>query len=75
MKHLLSMLKSVVLFFFRILWWIESLKEQHLFEIEIFCDFTSTFDQFKILEDIENTKIKKTFKQDSFRNENVEQQL
>ncbi len=35
--------------FFRILWWIESSKEQHLFEIEILCDiinvFTVTFDQ------------------------------
>ncbi len=36
--------------FFRILWWIESSEEQHLFEIEIFCNiiivFTVTFDQF-----------------------------
>ncbi len=36
--------------FFRILWWIESSKEQHLFEIENFCNiinvFTVTFDQF-----------------------------
>ncbi len=60
-KHfwLLSMLKTVVLhnifvetviiLFFRILWWIESSKE-HLFEIESFCNiiniFTVTFDQF-----------------------------
>ncbi len=51
-KHfwLLSMLKTVVLLntlvetvhyysthFFRILWWTEHSKEQHLFEIEIFC--------------------------------------
>ncbi len=54
-KHfwLLSVLKTVVLlhilvgaviFFCRILWWIESSKEQHLFEIEIV--FTVTFDQF-----------------------------
>ncbi len=38
------------LLFFRILWWIESSKEKHLFEIEIFCyiinAFTVTFDQF-----------------------------
>ncbi len=31
-------------------WWIESSKEQHSFEIEIFCNiinvFTDTFDQF-----------------------------
>ncbi len=36
--------------FLRIIWWIESSKEQHLFEIEIFCNiisvFTVTFDQF-----------------------------
>ncbi len=36
--------------FFRILWWIESSKEQHLFGLEIFCNiinvFTATFDQF-----------------------------
>ncbi len=36
--------------FFRIHRWTESSKEQHLFEIEIFCniinDFTVTFDQF-----------------------------
>ncbi len=33
-----------------ILWWIESSREQHLFEIQIFCNiiniFTVTFDQF-----------------------------
>ncbi len=32
-----------------IIWWIESLKEQHLFEIESFVKlwiFTVTFDQF-----------------------------
>ncbi len=27
----------------RILWWIESLKEQHLFEIEIFCNIVNVF--------------------------------
>ncbi len=39
-----------LLIFFRILRLIESSKEQHLFQIEIFCDiinvFTVTFDQF-----------------------------
>ncbi len=38
--------------FFRILWWIESSKEQYLFEIKIFCNiinaFTVTFDQLKV---------------------------
>ncbi len=37
--------------FFRFLWWIESSEEQHLSEIEIFCNiinvFIITFDQFK----------------------------
>ncbi len=37
--------------FFRFLWWIESSEEQHLCEIEIFCNiinvFIITFDQFK----------------------------
>ncbi len=36
-------------YLFRIFWWIESSKEQHLFEIEIFCGInvcTVTFDQF-----------------------------
>jgi len=36
-------------FVFRILWWTESSKEQHLFEIKVFCnilnDFTNTFEQ------------------------------
>ncbi len=36
---------------FRFLWWIESSEEQHLSEIEIFCNiinvFIITFDQFK----------------------------
>jgi len=42
-----SMLKTVVLHnmetmnFFRILWWIETSKEQHLFEIEMFCNIIS----------------------------------
>ncbi len=58
-KHfwLLSMLKTVNIFmkpwyilFFRIHRWIESSKEQRLFEIEIFCNiinvFTGTFDHF-----------------------------
>ncbi len=38
-------------FFFRFLWWIESSEEQHLSEIEIFCNiinvFIIIFDQFK----------------------------
>ncbi len=43
--------KQYNILFFRILWWIESSKEQHLFEKEIFCNiiingFTVTFDQF-----------------------------
>ncbi len=35
-------------FFF--LWWIESLKEKHLFEMEIFCKiiFTVIFGQFNV---------------------------
>ncbi len=37
---------------FRLHWWIESSKEQHLFETEIFCNiinvFTVTFDQFHV---------------------------
>ncbi len=41
--------KPWYILFFRILWWIESSKEQHLFEMEIFCNilnvFTVTFDQ------------------------------
>ncbi len=52
-KHLLlllSMLKTVVKNIFRVLWWIESSKEQYLFKIDIFCNiintFTITFDQF-----------------------------
>ncbi len=54
-KHffvLLVMLKIIfvkTLFSSRILWWMESSKEQHLFEIEIFCNsvkyFTVTFNQ------------------------------
>ncbi len=42
---------SRVDFFFRFLWWIESSEEQHLSEIEIFCNiinvFIIIFDQFK----------------------------
>ncbi len=42
---------SWVDFFFRFLWWIESSEEQHLSEIEIFCNiinvFIIIFDQFK----------------------------
>ncbi len=35
--------------FFRILWWKESSKEQHLFEIEIIINaFTVSFDQFNV---------------------------
>ncbi len=34
------------------IWWIESSKEKHLFEVEIFCyiinAFTVTFDQFNL---------------------------
>ncbi len=61
-KHFLrnisySMFKTVLLLkisletIFRILWWIECSKEQHLFEIQIFCNilniFTVTFDHLK----------------------------
>ncbi len=42
------LLNIFVHFVFRNLWWIESSNEQHLFEIEIFCNiinvFTVTFD-------------------------------
>ncbi len=42
---------SWVDFFFRFLWWIKSSEEQHLSEIEIFCNiinvFIIIFDQFK----------------------------
>ncbi len=44
--------KPWCILFFTILWWIESSKEQHLFETEIFCNiinvFTVTFDQFNV---------------------------
>ncbi len=44
--------KPWYILFFRIHRWIESSKEQHLFEIEIFCNiinvFTVTFDQLEI---------------------------
>ncbi len=58
------MLNTVVLNIFVeteiIIWWIESSKEQHLFEIEIFCNvinvFTITFDQFNA------SLLNKTFK-------------
>jgi len=64
------MLKTVV-YDFKILWWIESSKEQHLFEIESFCNiinaFTVSFDQFnasllnKSIHFFQKTKNKKTF--------------
>ncbi len=41
--------ESVMHYFFRILWWLEGSKEQHLFELEIICNiiniFTLTFDK------------------------------
>ncbi len=49
---LLSMLKTAVLLhifvkncdtFFKILWWIENSKEQHVFEIEIICKIINVF--------------------------------
>ncbi len=47
-----------------ILWWIQSSKEQHFYEIEIFCDFvnifTVTFDQFNV--SMLNKSIKVFFK-------------
>ncbi len=45
--------------FLKILWWIESSKEQHLFEMEINCNinvFTVTFDQFNEIFAIKITK-------------------
>ncbi len=48
--HFHFFVKIVIHFIFRILWWIERPKEQHLFEIESFCNiinaFTLTFDLF-----------------------------
>ncbi len=48
---IIIMLKTAESNFFRFLWWIESSEEQHLSEIEIFCNiinvFIFTFDQFK----------------------------
>ncbi len=29
--------------YFMIIWWIECLKEQHLFEVEIFCNILNIF--------------------------------
>jgi len=34
---------ETVIEFFGILWWIESLKEQNLFEVEIFCNIIHLF--------------------------------
>ncbi len=49
-KHLIFLQKLWYILFFRIHRWIESSKEQHLFEIEIFCNiinvFNVTFDWF-----------------------------
>ncbi len=49
-KTFIIMLKTAEYNFFRFLWWIESSEEQHLSEIEIFCNiinvFIITFDQF-----------------------------
>ncbi len=51
-KHFIFLWKPSYIRFFRIHKWIESSKEQHLFEIEIFCNiiniFTITFDQFNM---------------------------
>ncbi len=48
---IIIMLKTAESIFFRFPWWIESSEEQHLSEIEIFCNiinvFIFTFDQFK----------------------------
>ncbi len=48
---ILCIMKQLSRFFFRFLWWIESSEEQHLSEIEIFCNiinvFIIIFDQFK----------------------------
>ncbi len=46
---LFNMLETMIHFFFRIFWWIENVKEQHLFEIYIFSNITKvTFDQFNV---------------------------
>ncbi len=48
---IIIMLKTAEYNFFRFIWWIESSEEQHLSEIEIFCNiinvFIIIFDQFK----------------------------
>ncbi len=48
--------ETVIILFFRIHRWIESSKEQHLFEIETFWNiinvFTPTFDQFNLFKSI-----------------------
>ncbi len=36
---LIFFIMETVIFFFRILWWIERYRDQHLFEIEIICNF------------------------------------
>ncbi len=40
---LIILWKLWFIFFFNILWWIESSKEQHLFVIEIFCNIINDF--------------------------------
>ncbi len=50
-KTFIIRLKTAEYNFFRFLWWIDRSEEQHLSEIEIFCNiinvFIVTFDQFK----------------------------
>ncbi len=36
---LLIFFVETMIYFFRIVWWSESSKEQHLFDIEMFCNF------------------------------------
>ncbi len=47
-----SKLEWLEIFVETMIWWIESSKEKHLFEVEIFCyiinAFTVTFDQFNL---------------------------
>ncbi len=40
---LLNIFVEMEILFFRIFWWVECSKEQHLFEIEIFCNITNMF--------------------------------
>ncbi len=49
---IISVENSFAAYYYKILWWKDISKEQHLFEIEIFCKiinvFNVTFDQFNV---------------------------